>query len=186
MGEKSAQNLVASIDRARTRPLGRLIYGLAIRHVGEVLAGIVAEHAGSLARFRALTEDELRSIPEVGEIVAATIARWLADPANQEMLDRLVGAGIAPEAPVRRATTGPLSGMTAVVTGTLPSLDRQSAEAKLRELGAKIGSSVSRQTTFLLAGDKAGSKLAKARDLGIPVLDEEQFLAWIAGGPKPF
>jgi DNA ligase (NAD+) len=186
MGEKSAANLVEAIERAKTRPLGRFIYGLAIRHVGEVLAGTVAEHAGTLERFRAMTEDELVSVPEVGAIVAATIARWLADAANQKMLDELVAAGVRPEPAVRREGTGMLSGMTAVVTGTLPSLSRGDAESKLRELGAKVGGSVSKQTTFLIAGEKAGSKLKKATELGTPVIDEAAFLAWIAGGEKPF
>jgi DNA ligase (NAD+) len=186
MGEKSAANLLAGIDRAKTRPLGRLVYGLGIRHVGEVLAALVAEHAGSLERFRAMTEDQIRSIPEVGEIVAETLARWLADPENQRALDALVAAGVRPEAPKKRAAGGPLSGMTAVVTGTLPTLGRDEAEAKLRDLGAKVAGSVSRQTTFLLAGEKAGSKLEKARSLGIPVIDEAGLLSWIASGTRPF
>jgi DNA ligase (NAD+) len=186
MGEKSAANLVAALERAKTRPLGRFIYGLAIRHVGEVLAAIVAEHAGSLTRFRALTEEELRSVPEVGEIVAASIASWLRNPDNQAMLDAMEAAGVSPEPPSRRAASGVLSGMTGVVTGTLPTLSRQEAESMIRGSGAKLGSSVSRHTTFLLAGEKAGSKLKKAQDLGVPVIDEPAFLAWVQGGPKPF
>jgi DNA ligase (NAD+) len=186
MGEKSAANLVAAIERSKTRPLGRFVYGLGIRHVGEVLAGLVAEHAGSIERFRTLTEDELRSVPEVGEIVAAVIARWLADPQNQRMLEAMIEAGVRPEPPKKRADAGILSGMTGVVTGTLPSLSREDAEAKLRDLGAKVGSSVSRHTTFLVAGEKAGSKLAKAQALGVPVIDEAAFLSWIESGVKPF
>jgi DNA ligase (NAD+) len=186
MGEKSAANLVAAIERSKTRPLGRFVYGLGIRHVGEVLASLVAQHAGTLERFRALTEDELKSVPEVGEIVAAAIARWLGDPQNQRMLDAMIAAGVRPEAPKKRADAGILSGMTGVVTGTLPSLSREEAEEKLRELGAKVGSSVSKSTTFLIAGEKAGSKLAKAQTLGVPVIDEAAFLEWIKSGQKPF
>jgi DNA ligase (NAD+) len=186
MGGKSAANLVAAIERSKTRPLGRFVYGLGIRHVGEVLASLVAQHAGTLERFRALTEDELKSVPEVGEIVAAAIARWLGDPQNQRMLDAMIAAGVRPEAPRKRADAGPLSGMTGVVTGTLPSLSREEAEEKLRELGAKVGSSVSKSTTFLIAGEKAGSKLAKAQTLGVPVIDEAAFIRWIDSGVKPF
>jgi DNA ligase (NAD+) len=186
MGEKSAANILAGVERAKTRPLGRFIFGLGIRHVGEVLAVLVAEHAGSLARFRRMTEDEIRSIPEVGEVVAATIAEWLAVDANQRMLDEFAKAGVEPEAPKKRTASGVLSGMTAVVTGTMQSLSRQDAETKLKDLGAKVAGSVSRQTTFVLAGEKAGSKLKKAAELGVPVIDEDQLVRWIESGEKPF
>ncbi len=186
MGEKSAAKLVAGIDESRTRSLGRLIFALGIRHVGEVVAGIIAEHVETFEGFRQCTAERLQGIPEVGAVVAKSVRDWLDSPENQQMLDGLVDGGVRPAAPPKRTTLGLMSGMTAVVTGTLPSLDRKEAENLLKENGAKVAGSVSRSTTFLLAGEKAGSKLTKAQELGIPILDEATVRAWLSSGSRPF
>jgi DNA ligase (NAD+) len=185
MGEKSAAKLVRAVEASKRRPLGRFIYALAVRHVGEVVADVIAEHAPSLAEFRALTPEKLAGIPDVGAVVSAEVAKWLADPRNARLLDRLEAAGVSPAPPKVRDVRGPLSGLTAVVTGTL-SVDRKEAENLLKDRGAKVASSVSKATTFLLAGEKAGTKLKKAEALGVPVIDEAALHAWLAGGPKPF
>jgi DNA ligase (NAD+) len=185
MGEKSAAKLVEALERAKTRPLGRFVFGLGMRHVGEVVAETIAEYAPSFAQFRALTAEKLAGMPDVGEVVARSVADWLADPENVALLDALAAAGVAPTPPKPRDGKGPLAGMTAVVTGTL-SVDRKEVENLLKDKGAKVASSVSKATTFLLAGDKAGSKLKKATELGVPVLDEAAVRAWLAGGPQPF
>ncbi|HYC78684.1 MAG TPA: NAD-dependent DNA ligase LigA [Planctomycetota bacterium] len=185
MGEKSAAKLATALERAKRRPLGRFLNALGIRHVGESVAETVAEHAPSLAQFRALTRERLASIPDVGAVVATEIAEWLDDPENARMLDALEAAGVDPEPPRRREARGPLSGMTAVVTGSF-SVERREMESRLRDLGAKIGASVSKATTFLVVGDKPGTKLKKAEALGVPTLDEAALNAWLAGGPRPF
>jgi DNA ligase (NAD+) len=185
MGEKSARNLLDGIEASKTRPLARFIFGLGVRHVGETVAAVIAEGATTLERFRELTEADLLAMPDVGAVVADSVAKWLADSDNRAMLDAMVDRGVAPTPPKPRDDRGPLVGTTAVVTGTL-SIDRKEMEAKLKEWGAKVVASVSKNTTFLLAGEKAGSKLKKATDLGVPVLDEPTLLKWVEGGPRPF
>ncbi len=186
MGAKSAARIAGSIAAAKTRPLPRWISAFGIRHVGAVVAATIADHAPSLDAFRGLSREALLGMPDVGEIVADAVAGWLADPEHVAMLDALVAAGVAPEPPKRKTEGGPLKGMTAVVTGTLEGLDRRDAEQWLKDAGAKVAGSVSKATTFVLAGEKAGSKLDKARTLGVPVLDLETVRAWLSGGPKPF
>ena len=186
MGEKSAANLVEALDRARTTTLGRLIFALGIRHVGAVVAEILARHARSLEGLMAMDEETLQEIDEVGPIVARSLRSFLDVPANRAQLDALIAAGVRyPEPEMPSIGEGTLAGMTAVVTGTLPSLSRKEAEALLKEHGAKVASGVSKKTTFLLAGEKAGSKLAKAEKLEVKVLSEEKLRAWLEGGPSP-
>ena len=187
MGTRSAANLLAALDSARKTTFPRFLFALGIRHVGEVVARIIAEHAGSLERLLEMEEEDLKEMPEVGPIVAHSVSGFLGNPANRELLDQLRGIGIswpAPAAP-RGAPQGPLAGLTVVVSGTLEGLDRKQAEAWLRDHGARISSSVSARTSFLLAGERAGSKLKRAKDLGVPVLDQEAVSAWLAGGPSP-
>jgi DNA ligase (NAD+) len=186
MGEKSAARITTSIEIAKTRPLPRWIAAFGIRHVGAVVAATIADHARTLDGFRALSREQLVSMSDVGDIVADAVAHWLADPDHAAMLDALAAAGVAPEPPKAKAEGGPLRGMTAVVTGTLEGFDRRDAEQWLKDAGAKVAGSVSKATTFVLAGEKAGSKLDKARALGVPVLDLETVRAWLSGGPKPF
>ncbi len=186
MGEKSARNVVLSIAAAKTRPLQKWISALGIRHVGAVVAATIADHSRSLSAFRGLTREALLSMPDVGEIVADSVVNWLQDPSNLKLLDTLESSGVSPEPPKVRSDDGPCKGMTAVVTGTLDGLDRKEAEELLRDAGAKVASSVSKATTFLLAGEKAGSKREKADSLGVPVLDLASVQTWLAGGARPF
>jgi DNA ligase (NAD+) len=176
MGEKSAQNVMTALGGARTRPLARWIHALGIPMVGQRTAELLAEaYPGpGLAPLWAAEEDRLLAVPEVGPKVAAAIRAFAR--LHPELPATLAGMGVAPEAPqpVDRSQL-PLAGQVAVVTGTLPSLGREEAEALLKQLGAKVTGAVSPKTTVLVAGEKAGSKLAKAEALGIPVRDE----AWL-------
>ena len=176
MAEKSAQNVLEALAAARTRPLARWIHALGIPMVGARTAELLAEAHPSLAGLWAASADQLQAVEEVGPKVAAAL-RAFAD-LHPDLPARLADLGVAPEPPAPRDRSGlPLSGEVAVVTGTLPSLGREEAEAWLKRLGAKVTGSVSPKTTLLLAGEKAGSKLAKAEALGIPVRDE----AWLRG-----
>ncbi len=175
MAEKSAQNLMDALDLARAKPLARWIHALGIPMVGARTAELLAETYPSLAALWAADEDRLQAVEEVGPKVAAALRAFAA--LHPELPGRLAALGVQPEPPTRRDLSGlPLSGEVAVVTGTLPTLSREDAEALLKRLGAKVTNSVSPKTTLLLAGEKAGSKLAKAEALGIPVRDE----AWLS------
>lgn len=186
-GRKSAGNLLRSIEKSRVTTLARLIFALGIRHVGSVVADILADHAGSLGGLAGLDEDTLKAIPEIGEVVARSIREWMDDPENQTLLGRLETCGIEFRRPegTGAAGDGILAGQTGVVTGTLPSLSRKAASDLIKQHGGRVGSGVSKQTTFLLAGDKPGSKLRKAAELEVPVIDEAAFLRWIEQGSPP-
>jgi DNA ligase (NAD+) len=174
MAEKSAQNLLDALDAARTRPLARWIHALGIPMVGARTAELLAEAYPSLEALWGADEDRLQAVEEVGPKVAAALRAFAA--LHPGLPGRLAALGVQPTPPELRDLTGlPLTGEVAVVTGTLPTLSREEAEAWLKRLGAKVTSSVSPKTTLLLAGEKAGSKLTKASDLGIPVRDE----AWL-------
>jgi DNA ligase (NAD+) len=178
MGKKSAENLVKAIENSKHRTLDRLITGLTIRHVGTRMAEIIAERVQTIGRLRHMTLDELESIPEVGPIVAKSIYEYFQDPVNQKLLDDLAAAGVHPE-PLRPAAArgGKLvfAGKTFVLTGTLPKRERGEAEALIKERGGKVSGSVSKATNYVLAGEKPGSKLDKAKQLGVPVIDEAEF-----------
>jgi DNA ligase (NAD+) len=201
---KSAENLKASIDRSRVRPLPRIMHGLGIPQVGfqtavdmtawiaqrwppgdgEPIGGKTGWFARVAAALRGVSAAEFEEIPGVGPNVSASLERWFADPATAGVLDDLVDAGVEPERPAPStiaAVDGPLAGKTLVVTGTLTGFDRQSAEEAIRAAGGKAGGSVSKKTDYLVAGDNAGSKLAKAQELGVPILDEEAFRRVLAG-----
>lgn len=174
MAEKSAQNLMQALDSARVKPLARWIHALGIPMVGARTAELLAEAYPSLEALWAADELRLQAVEEVGPKVASALRTFAA--LHPELPARLAELGVHPEPPPARDPSGlPLSGEVAVVTGTLPSLSREEAEAWLKRLGAKVTGSVSPKTTLLLAGEKAGSKLAKAEALGIPVRDE----AWL-------
>ena len=177
MGPKSAQNLLGQVEASRTRDLSRLIFGLGIRHVGERLAAVLAGRFGSLGRLGTAGEEELTAVPDVGPAVARSIRFFFDQPANQELLRRLAEAGLSPAAPPGPiAGPRPLEGQRYVVTGTLSGFTREEAEKRLAGLGARIGSSVTRKTACLVAGESPGSKLARARELGVPVIGEGEFL----------
>ena len=174
MAEKSAQNLLRALEVACRKPLSRWIHALGIPMVGARTAELLAEAYPSLEALWAADEPRLQAVEEVGPKVAAAVRAFAA--VHPELPERLRSLGVQPEPPAPRDLTSlPLAGQVAVVTGTLPTLSREEAEAMLKRLGAKVTGSVSPKTTLLLAGDKAGSKLAKAQELGIPVRDE----AWL-------
>ncbi len=176
MAEKSAQNLLAALDGARRKPLSRWIHALGIPMVGTRTAELLAEAFPSLEALWAAEEARLQAVEEVGPKVASAVRAFAA--LHPDLPAQLAASGIAPAPPEPRDSGGlPLSGQVAVVTGTLPTLSREEAEARLKGLGAKVTGSVSAKTTVLVAGEKAGSKLAKAEALGIPVRDE----AWLRG-----
>ena len=176
LAEKSAQNLLAALDGARTKPLARWIHALGIPMVGARTAELVAEAYPSLEALWAAEEGRLQAVEEVGPKVAAALRAFAA--LHPDLPGRLLELRVHPTPPVPRDLSGlPLSGQVAVVTGSLPTLSREEAEALLKRLGAKVTSSVSPKTTLLLGGEKAGSKLDKAQALGIPVRDE----AWLRG-----
>ena len=175
MAEKSAANLVASLDRARSTTLERFIYALGIRHVGESTARDLARHFGSLDALMEAAENELLQVQDVGPVVAASIARFFAEPHNREVVEQLRAAGVHwPEGKRQHRAAGALAGRTVVLTGTLPHWTRDEARERIEAAGGKVSGSVSKKTDYVVAGDEAGSKLDKARELGVPVIDEAQ------------
>lgn len=184
MGAKSAENLVASIDASRDRPLSRLIFALGIRFVGERAASILASHFGRMDALARASAGELASLPEIGEKIAESVATYFAQPETQRLLARLRNVGLRMDEPGGPAPDGPLAGRSFVLTGTL-SMPRHQAEARITALGGRVSSSVSRKTDYVVAGADPGSKLDKARQLGVPVLDEAEFLRLLETGATP-
>jgi DNA ligase (NAD+) len=177
MGEKSADNLIAALDKARETTLPRFLFALGIRDVGEATAAALAGHFGSLDDLMAADLVTVQQVPDVGPVVAARVVDYFADPANREGVARLREAGVHWPAPVRSAAGDqPLAGLSFVLTGTLESMGRDVAEDALRALGARASGSVSKKTHFVIAGADAGSKLRKAAELGVRVLDEVALL----------
>jgi len=176
-----AENLVKGIDASRSSSLERVLYALGIRDVGESTAKTLARHFGALDPIMAADEDALRQVPDVGPVVAAHIAHFFAEPHNREVIAALRAAGVHwKEGAPQRASDGPLAGKTVVLTGGLESMSRDDAGAKLEALGAKVSGSVSKKTSFVVAGEAAGSKLAKAQELGVEIWDEAKLLAFLA------
>jgi DNA ligase (NAD+) len=183
MGEKSAQNLVAAIEASRQTTLARFIFGLGIRNVGEATARDLAKHFGGLDALLAADVASLQTVPDVGPVVAASIAAFFAEAHNREVIDGLRRAGVSwPEG--EPASAGPqlLAGKTLVLTGTLPTLKRDEAKALVEAAGGKVAGSVSKKTDFVVAGEEAGSKLEKALELGVPVIDEAELLKLLEKG----
>ena len=176
MAEKSACNLVAAIGASRCPPLARFVFALGIRNVGETTARDLARHFGTLDALMGATQPELLQVADVGPVVAQSIARFFAQPHNREVIDALLQAGVQPQ-PVARVplvadAAGAVAGRTFVLTGTLPGLSRDEARTLIEAAGGKVAGSVSRKTDYVVAGDEAGSKLEKARTLGVTVIDE--------------
>jgi DNA ligase (NAD+) len=173
MGEKSAEKLLRAIERAKHTTFARFLFALGIRDVGEATAANLAAHFGSLEALMQADLHRMQQAPDVGPVIAARVVAFFADPANREVLERLQAAGVNWPAPrVIAADAAPLAGLTFVLTGTLEFVDREEAEDALRALGAKASGSVSAKTSYLIAGRDAGSKLRKARELGVPILDQ--------------
>jgi DNA ligase (NAD+) len=184
-GEISANKLIDAIGRSKDRSLANLVFGLGIDHVGGTVARLLAEHFRSMSRLRVASVDEIAQIDGIGPEIAGSVAGWFGDDANRALIDRLGGAGVRMELPER---TGPtlaqsLTGLTFVITGTIDGFTRDSAKAAVVERGGKVTGSVSKNTTALIAGDNAGSKLAKAEALGVPVLTPEDFGRLLESGP---
>ncbi|HEY1308301.1 MAG TPA: NAD-dependent DNA ligase LigA [Vicinamibacterales bacterium] len=183
-GEKNAAKVVQQIERSRENHLWRLIYGLGIRHIGERGAQVLARAFGSMEALTSASLHQLQATNEVGPVLAESVKNWVDEPRNRELVDRLRLAGVRTEVPEdeRKAAAGPkpLAGRTYVITGTLSTMTREQATEALERLGAKVAGSVSRKTTGVIVGEEAGSKADKARELGVPTLDEEQFAVLIA------
>ena len=182
MGRKSAENLLAALERARDTTLPRFIYALGIRHVGESTARDLGRHFGALNPVMAATEDELLQVPDVGPIVAASVARFFAEPHNRGVIAQLRAAGVRwPEGPPQRAADGRLAGKTFVLTGTLPNWTRDEAKQRIEAAGGKVAGSVSGKTDYVVAGSDAGSKLDKARTLKVAIIDEPKLKQLLGG-----
>jgi DNA ligase (NAD+) len=177
-GEVWAGNLIAAIAVSRTADLWRVVFGLGIPQVGAAAAKDLARTFRSLDALAAATEAELLRIDGFGDKTAAAVCRWFAEPANRELVRDLQAAGLQPTAPA--ASGSGLGGKTFVLTGTLPTLSREEATARIEAAGGKVSGSVSKKTHYVLAGEEAGSKLEKARALGVPVIDEAEFLRMLA------
>ena len=175
VGDKIAAKLVAELERSKANDTWRLLHALGIRHVGEGSAQALARHFGSIPRLREASAEAIEQVPDVGPVVARAVRSFLDEPHNQALIDRLAARGV--RMVDAAAPTGPdvpqiLAGRTFVITGTLPSLSREEAAALITRLGGRVSGSVSRKTSYLVAGEEAGSKLQKAHELGVPVLDE--------------
>jgi DNA ligase (NAD+) len=174
--EKSAQNVIAAIHAVRTVPLARLLVALSIEHVGEETARVIAESVGTIEKLRSMTVSDLAALYGVGEVVAESLVSWLGNKAYSRELDTLL-SHLTIEGVKRAGAETALSGKTVVFTGSLPSLSRSEAEARAREAGAHVTSSVSKHTNYVIAGSDPGSKAEKAESLGVPILTEAAFLA---------
>ena len=179
MGKKSAEKVLANIDVSRRAPLPRILNGLGIPFVGERTAQFLAEQFGDLDKIAAADEDELQKAEEVGPKVSHSIHQFFHEKHNQALVKRLHEAGFSFTHAVKKRAGGPLAGMTLVLTGTLPNLTRDDAKQRIEAAGGKVAGSVSKKTSYVVAGEEAGSKLDKARELGVAVIDEAGLLAMI-------
>jgi DNA ligase (NAD+) len=178
VGEKVAKKVVENIDRSREQPLERLLAGLGIRHVGNRVAYVLASNFGSLAALAAASQEQLSEVHEIGPAIAESVHDFFANPAGKRAIADLRAVGIDPQMEVKKAdaeSAGPLSGKTIVVTGTLKNYSREEIQAAITKHGGRAASSVSKKTDFVLAGEEAGSKLEKAKQLGVKVIDEAEF-----------
>ena len=182
MGEKSASKIIRNIDLSRSRPLARVLNGLGIPFVGERTAQILAAHFGSLDAIAAASPEALQEAEEIGPKVSEAIRQFFAEVRNRELVERLRAAGLQFTGPRQVNKKGPLTGLTFVLTGTLPSLKREEAKQRIELKGGKVAGSVSAKTNYLVAGEDAGSKLEKAKELNVSVIDEDGLLDLL--GPK--
>ncbi len=180
MGEKSAQNFLDALERSKRPPLRRFLYALGIRHVGEATARALAEHFRDVRSLYGADLDALTRVKDVGPEMAKVIAGFFAEERNREGIEALLAAGVSPRPP-EDTSRGPFAGKTVVLTGTLVALTREQAKEEVERRGGKVSGSVSRKTDFVVAGEEAGSKLKKAAELGVKVLDERGFLDLLGG-----
>ncbi|HXG48555.1 MAG TPA: helix-hairpin-helix domain-containing protein, partial [Methylomirabilota bacterium] len=178
MGEKSASNFVAAVQASKTRDLWRVLFGLGIPHVGAGVAKTLGRSFASLDDIFAASVDQLTAVEDVGEVIAQSLHQWHGDPRHRDLIERLRRAGVNFQSSLHRpgAAIGPFAGKTFVLTGTLPSLTREEATARIEALGGRVSGSVSKKTDYVLAGAEAGSKLEKAQKLGVKIIDEAEFL----------
>ncbi len=184
MAEKSAQNVLDALEKSKQTTLARFLFGLGIRHVGESTAKDLAKHFGKLDAIMDASVEQLLQVNEVGPVVAESLHTFFAQPHNREVVEQLRACGVTwPEGEPVAPAALPLSGMTVVLTGTLPTMGRDQAKEMLEAAGAKVSGSVSKKTAYVVAGAEAGSKLDKAQELGVPVLDEAGMLALLGRTP---
>ena len=182
MAEKSAQNVLAALEKSKQTTLPRFLFGLGLRHVGEATAKDLARHFGTLDAIMDASVEQLLQVPDVGPVVARSLHTFFQQPHNREVVEQLRAVGITwKEGEPAPAALLPLAGKTFVLTGTLPTLSRDEAKEMLEAAGAKVSGSVSKKTHYVVAGEEAGSKLDKARELGVPVIDEAQMQALLGG-----
>jgi DNA ligase (NAD+) len=180
MGKKSAQNILDEVENSKKLPLQRVIYGLGIRMVGERTAQFLAEHFGSMDALMNASEEDLQQVNEIGPRVSASIHEFFDEPKNVALVERLRQAGLTMKGHKKqRATT--LAGKTFVLTGTLERYSREEAKKLIEDAGGRVSGSVSKKTDYVVAGVEAGSKLDKARELGVAVLDEKQMESLVKG-----
>mgnify|MGYP000211209853 FL=1 len=179
MGPKSAQNVVNALEKAKETTFARFLYALGVREVGEATAAGLAAYFGTLEALEAASIEELQKVPDVGIVVASHVHNFFAEESNRNVISELLAEGVHwPEPIVINAEEidSPFAGKTVVLTGSLSQMSRDDAKARLVELGAKVAGSVSKKTDLVIAGEAAGSKLAKAQELGIEVIDETEML----------
>jgi DNA ligase (NAD+) len=175
---KVGRNVFEQIERSKTNDLSRLVYGLGVRHIGEKAAATLARHLRTMRAILDAPVEALQAIPEIGPVLAASVRAFAEEPHNRALVDKLAAAGVnmdSQQPPPSVVAAGALAGKTFVLTGTLPAMTREEATVLIEELGGKVAGSVSKKTSYVVAGDEAGSKLQKAEQLGIPVLDEAGF-----------
>jgi DNA ligase (NAD+) len=175
---KVGRNVAEQIDRSRQNDLSRLVYALGIRHVGEKAAATLARHLRTMDAILDAPLEQLQAVPDVGPVLAASVRSFAEEPRNRELVGRLAAAGVnmtSQQPPVEVVEAGPLKGKTFVLTGTLAAMTREEATAAIEQRGGKVAGSVSKKTTYLVAGEEAGSKLEKAKGLGVQILDEDEF-----------
>ncbi|MGC9185743.1 MAG: NAD-dependent DNA ligase LigA, partial [Thiomonas sp.] len=184
MADKSAANLIAALERSKSTTLPRFIYALGIRHVGEATAKALAQHFGSLDTLMHASLEQLQAVPDIGPVVAQSIRTFFDQPHNREVVEQLRACGVHWEesAPADAAAPKPLAGKTFVLTGTLPHWSRDEAKARIEAAGGKVSGSVSKKTDYVVAGADPGSKLAKAQELGVTVIDEAALMALLGDG----
>jgi DNA ligase (NAD+) len=184
MGELSAASLLEGIDRSRNTTLRRFLFALGIRHVGEATARALAEHFRDIRKMYDAPVEEFARVRDVGPTMAEELRAWFEDADNRQTVESLLALGIQPEPPEQQAE-GSFSGKSVVLTGALSSMSREQAREEIERRGGKVSGSVSRKTDFVVAGEEAGSKLEKARTLGVRVLDETAFRALLEGTAAP-
>ena len=182
MGEKSADNLLAALENSKANQLDKLLFALGIRHVGAKVARILALEFGSIDKLLEAEAEQLAAIRDIGGKIAESVVTWMSVPTNRDLLERLQVAGLdmtftAPET----SQENPFFGKTLVFTGTMPTLGRAEAKTMAQDVGAKVSGSVSKKTDYVIAGAEAGSKLEKAEQLGVKVIDEAEFLRMLKG-----